>query len=90
MTQQIRSISVTKFKANCEAIIEYVNNEDKTVIITKYKKPIAKLTAYKDKRVTLFGALKGTVIIKGNIVNESLFTSESKFALHLVEFVEKK
>ncbi len=46
MIQQKQSISVTEFKANFDAIIEYVYKHRKSIIITKYKKPIAKLIPF--------------------------------------------
>ncbi len=71
MVQQLYSIAVKKFKTNFDEIIEYVGSQHKNVIITKNKKPIVKLIPYENKPTSLFGALKGSVIIKSNIVGSS-------------------
>lgn len=63
-----QDIPAGEFKAKCLKIMEEVKLQHKTVVITKYGKPIAKLVPFEDVPVSLFGALQGSVKIKGNIV----------------------
>lgn len=62
-------ISAAEFKAKCLKIMDQVNNFHEEVIITKHGNPIAKLVPYSKKPVKeLFGYMKGSVYIKGDII----------------------
>lgn len=67
----VQTIPACKFKAKCLAIMDQVNQQHKSVIITKHGKPVAKLVPYDEPLKSLFGALKGSVRIKGDIVGSS-------------------
>ncbi|MGR3317744.1 MAG: type II toxin-antitoxin system Phd/YefM family antitoxin [Candidatus Anammoxibacter sp.] len=62
-------IAAGDFKAKCLKLMDEVKDHHKEVIITKYGKPIAKLT-YIEKKTPkpLFGFLKNSVDITGDIV----------------------
>ena len=63
-------ISAAKFKANCLGLMEDVRRTRKPVLITKRGHPIARLTPVEDKKpASLYGYLKGSVIVKGDIVS---------------------
>lgn len=62
------AIPAGEFKAKCLQIMEEVKLQHRTVIITKHGKPIAKLVPFEDAPRSLFGALEGSVKIKGNII----------------------
>lgn len=63
-------ISAGKFKAQCLRMMDDVQKNHREVIITKYGKPVAKLVGISKKSdKPLFGLLKGSVIIKGDIVS---------------------
>lgn len=66
MTTQI--ISAAEFKAKCLHLMDEVNKTKHAITITKRGKPIAKLIPSNEKDTDIFGAMKGTVTIKGNIV----------------------
>ena len=64
------SISAAQFKAKCLKLIHEVAATREPLIITKRGKPLAKLVPIEDETLTpLFGYMKGTVEILGDIVN---------------------
>ena len=63
-------ITAGKFKAQCLKIMDDVHKHRREVTITKYGKPVAKLvgvTAH--TKEPLFGFLKDSVIVKGDIIS---------------------
>lgn len=64
------NINAAQFKAKCLKLIDEVAATRKPLIITKRGKPLAKLVPIEDETPTrLFGYMKGTVEILGDIVN---------------------
>lgn len=62
-------IQAGKFKANCLKLMDEVHAKKYNLIITKRKKPIAKLIPLEDEETSsLFGKMKGTAHIKGDII----------------------
>ena len=62
------TIPAGKFKAQCLNLMDEVNENHISIIITKHGKPIAKLTPIEDSPVNFFGCLKNTVTIKKDII----------------------
>ena len=63
-------INAAQFKAKCLKLIDEVAATRKPLIITKRGKPLAKLVPIEDEMLPpLFGYMKGTVQILGDIVN---------------------
>ena len=63
-------ISAGKFKARCLKIMDDVQRNRREVVITKYGKPVAKLVGIQSQsKQPLFGLLKGSVVLKGDIVS---------------------
>ncbi len=63
------NIAAGEFKAKCLKLMDDVQKHHEDIIITKYGKPIAKLTAIeKEAPKPLFGFLKDSVVITGDIV----------------------
>ena len=57
------------FKAKCLKLMDEVQKYHKEIVITKFGKPVAKLVpADETKPKSPFGFLKGSVIIKGDII----------------------
>jgi len=57
-----------EFKAKCLKVMEHVRNEREEIIITKHGKPVAKLIPIEEKKAkSVFGYLKGTVKVSGDI-----------------------
>ena len=64
------NINAAQFKAKCLKLIDEVAATRKPLIITKRGKPLAKLVPIQDETpASLFGYMKGTVEILGDIVN---------------------
>lgn len=68
MKKAIKTIPAGKFKANCLRIMDEVNTQHRSVIITKHGKPVAKLVPMDEQPKNLFGAMRGSVKILGDIV----------------------
>src|SRR5690349_15593825 len=62
-------VPAAAFKANCLQLMSRVAKTHDKVIITKRGKPVAQLTSVDAAPESLFGYMKGTVTIKGNIVS---------------------
>ena len=64
------NINAAQFKAKCLKLIDEVAATREPLIITKRGKALAKLVPIEDEKPTrLFGYMKGTVEILGDIVN---------------------
>jgi len=61
-------IGAGKFKAQCLALIDRVDETRERIIITKRGKPMAMLIPAGIPRKKLFGFMKGTVKINGDII----------------------
>jgi len=63
-----RSIKAGEFKAKCLRIMEEVNAQHLSYVITKHGKPIAKLVPMEEQTTDFFGCLKDTATIQGDII----------------------
>jgi prevent-host-death family protein len=63
----MESLTVSKFKATCLAVVEEVAQAKKRVIITKRGKPIAELIPYEGETAPV--PLKDTVAFLGDIIS---------------------
>jgi len=64
-----RQIAAGEFKAKCLGLLDEVQRERKEIVITKRGKPVARLVPVEDAAPALFGRMKGTGIILGDIVS---------------------
>ena len=64
----MKIVIASEFKAKCLKIMDEVAATGEPVIITKHGVPVAQLVPAVQKPETLFGALKGSVTILGDIV----------------------
>ncbi len=63
-------IAAGEFKAKCLKLMDEVQKYHEDIIITKHGKPVARLTAIEAETPRpLFGFLKDTMILKGDIVS---------------------
>ncbi len=65
----MRTIKASEFKAKCLKIMEEVAAAGEGVLITKNGVPITQLIPVRRRPETLFGALKGSASIDGDIVS---------------------
>lgn len=63
-----RVIQAGKFKAECLKIMDDVQTKKHSIIITKRNKPIAKLVPLEEETTSLFGKMKGTGHITGDLI----------------------
>ncbi len=58
-----------QFKMKCLKLMDQVQQTHETIVITKFGKPVAKLVpAEEESQKPLFGFLRDSVVIKGDIV----------------------
>jgi prevent-host-death family protein len=63
-----QSIAAAAFKTKCLALLDEVQHEQKEIVITKRGKPVAKLVPVRPTSPPVFGRMKGTIEILGDIV----------------------
>ncbi|TAK76652.1 MAG: type II toxin-antitoxin system Phd/YefM family antitoxin [Gammaproteobacteria bacterium] len=61
------SIQAGNFKAKCLQLMDEVHDKHISITITKHGKPIAKLIPIDETPLDLFGCLKNTITIQGDI-----------------------
>ena len=61
-------IQAGKFKAKCLKLMDKVQRTKRKIIITKRNKPIAQLVPIEEDSKSLFGRMKGTIHILGDIL----------------------
>ena len=61
-------IQAGKFKARCLKLMDKVHRTKKKIIITKRNKPIAQLVPIEEEDGSLFGRMRGTIHVTGDIV----------------------
>ena len=67
MTDQ-KKIPAGEFKAKCLKLMDEVQQTGQEVIITKHGKPVAKLAPLEKELPSLFGCMKGSIVILGDII----------------------
>ena len=65
----MKTIKASEFKARCLQLMDEVAQSGEPLLITKNGKPVSQLVPYRPKPATLFGAMKGTVAIQGDILS---------------------
>ena len=63
------TIQAGEFKAKCLELMDQVKHKHISFTITKHGKPVAKLVPIEAAPIDVFGCLKGTVTIKGDLVD---------------------
>lgn len=64
------TIGASKFKEQCLAILETLDDEG--IVITKHGRPIARLLPIREDSAGLIGSLKDRVAIKGDILSTGI------------------
>ncbi len=67
--ESMRTIKASEFKAKCLKIMDEVAATGEPVIITKNGVPVGQLVPIGKRPADLFGAMKGSVIITGDIIS---------------------
>lgn len=63
-----KTIKASEFKAKCLQLMEEIKQTGEEIVITKNGVPVCKLVPVKHKSKTLFGAHRGRIIVKGDIM----------------------
>jgi len=67
-----RQIAAGEFKAKCLALLDDVQQKREEIVVTKRGKPVARLVPIEEeKKPQLFGRMKGTGVILGDIISPS-------------------
>lgn len=61
-------IAAGEFKAKCLHLLDEVQRSRKEIVITKRGRPVARLLPADENPPVVFGRMKGTITIKGDIV----------------------
>ena len=71
MTINVMHCKAGEFKAKCLKLMDFVKESKEEITITKYGKPVAKLVPVNpsEGKQDLFGLLKGSIEIKGDILS---------------------
>ena len=67
----MEEIAISKFKATCLEVLERVRKTRKTVLVTRFGKPVAEVTppSISLSKSGWLGSMAGTAKIKGDIVS---------------------
>jgi len=65
----MRKMKASEFKAKCLKLMDEVAESGEIIVITKNGEPIAQLGPARKPAQSLFGAHKGMITIKGDIVS---------------------
>jgi prevent-host-death family protein len=63
-----QQVAAGEFKAKCLHLLDEVQRTRKEIVITKRGKPVARMLPVEQQPPSVFGRMKGTVEILGNIV----------------------
>lgn len=63
----VRTFTASEFKAKCLKIMDEVAESGERVVITKHGKPVAELSQARELRKPLFGSMRHTMKIIGDI-----------------------
>lgn len=66
----MKTIGAAKFKEQCLALMDQLDHEG--LVITKYGRPVARLTRYENNHSHLIGSLKDEITIHGDIFSTGI------------------
>ena len=61
----MKTISVTKFKEQCLALLDQLEPEG--LVVTKHGKPVARIIPYDNLDTELIGSLRDKILVEGDI-----------------------
>ena len=70
MKTKTQTISATEFKAKCLKIFDDLGAEG--IVVEKRGKPVAKVMPIKDDDFEIFGSMKGSIKINGDIMSTGI------------------
>ena len=73
----IEKMGAGAFKAKCLSLLDEVEKRHIQLIITKHGKPMARLIPIENKKFSLYGCMKDSVVIKYDIIKSTGETWEA-------------
>ncbi|HVT45458.1 MAG TPA: type II toxin-antitoxin system Phd/YefM family antitoxin [Thermoanaerobaculia bacterium] len=68
VTRKVRTIKASELKAKCLKLMDEVAETGEPIVITRNGEPVSQLIPYRKHPSTLFGITRGSVEIKGDII----------------------
>ena len=68
MSHLPEQIAAGEFKAKCLELMDKVHETHTSIVITKRGIPVARLVPVEEEPVTLFGAQRDSITVKGHII----------------------
>ena len=65
----MKTMKASEFKAKCLHLMDEVARTGKPIVITKNGKPVSRLVPYREKPPSLFGVMKGSLAVQGDIIS---------------------
>lgn len=65
----MQEIKASEFKAKCLRLMDKVAETGEPLIITKNGRPVCRLEPYRQRPASLYGSLKGSLTITGDIIS---------------------
>ena len=64
----MKYITASAFKAKCLHLMDQVAATGEPLVITKHGQPVCQLVPYRSKPETLYGVLKGSIRVTGDLI----------------------
>ena len=65
-----RSVPAGEFKANCLRLMDEVQETGMVIVVTKHRRPVVRVSPYREERPTLVGSCAGQLRIIAGIDDE--------------------
>jgi len=65
----MRRIKASEFKARCLKLMDEVAETGESIVITKNGRPVSRLVPYRRKPKTLFGTMRDSMTITGDVTS---------------------
>ena len=65
----MRTMKASEFKARCLKLMDEVAETGEPIIITKNGRPVSQLVPYRHKPKTLFGVMRDSMTITGDVIS---------------------
>jgi len=67
----MKEVAISEFKAKCLSLLDQVQKTKKTILVTKFGKPIAEVSppSAQAQGADWFGSMKGEIQILGDIIS---------------------
>jgi len=69
MMKAQRTVSATKFKAHCLALLEEVRETRQPLLVTRHGKPVVEISAYVPKNAARMNPLKGSIVFQDDLIS---------------------